>query len=100
MNAAWPNWWFGSSFGSRVFDVATFYCMVGLAALLAAFRDRPAWRRLLTGTVLVAIGWNLLLLSLFQTRRIPNQDPVTYADAAHAAAGWLAGVHTPPKGTF
>ncbi len=100
LNAAWPTWWFGSSFGNRAFDAATFFCMVGLAALLAAVRARPALRSLLVGVLVIAIGWNLLLLSLFQTRRISNQDPVTYADAARAAAGWLAGVHSPPKGTF
>lgn len=91
LNAAWPMWWLGSSFGHRGFEVATFFAMLGLAALLAHAAPRPAWRRAAAVLIAGAIAWNLALGALFLTQRIPREDPVTYADAAQAVANWVAG---------
>ena len=93
LNGAWPNWWFASSFGSRGFEVATFFCMLGVAFLLVTVRERPGLRRLLAACAGAAITWNLLLLALFLTRRISREDPVTYPQAAYAFARWLTVHH-------
>lgn len=90
LNAAWPCWWFASSFGNRGFEVATFFAMVGVAALMREAQSRPAWRRVLAGAVSAAVAWNILLLGLFLTRRIPNEEAVTFGDSARALAAWLA----------
>jgi hypothetical protein len=91
LNAAWPTWWFGSSFGNRAFEVATFFAMVGIAALLVAAQGRPAWRRAIAGAMTVAVLWNFALLAMALTRRIPSDVAVTYADAGRALAGWFSG---------
>lgn len=88
LNAAWPCWWFASSFGNRGFEVPIFFGMFGVAALLAATRDRPAWRRLVVAAVSMAVVWNLLLFALFLTRRIPQESAVTFADDVRALASW------------
>lgn len=90
LNAAWPCWWFASSFGNRGFEVATFFSMLGLAALFGATRNRPVWRRVLAGAVTLAVMWNLVLLALFVTRRISREDAVTYGDAGHALTEWIS----------
>jgi hypothetical protein len=72
LNAAWPCWWLGSSFGNRGFEVPVFFGMFGIAVLWRAVRHSPAWRRLLVGTISLAVAWNLVLLALFLTRRIPE----------------------------
>jgi hypothetical protein len=46
--------------------------MFGIAVLWRAVRHSPAWRRLLVGTISLAVAWNLVLLALFLTRRIPE----------------------------
>lgn len=92
LNAAWPCWWLGSSFGNRGFEVPVFWGMLGIAAVLRAAQRRPAWRRVLVGAVSLAVVWNLLLAALFLTRQIPREAPVTYADAGRALARWFAGV--------
>jgi hypothetical protein len=84
LNAAWPMWWLGSSFGHRGFEVATFFAMAGLAAVLSVLVDKPRWRTAFGVTCGVAIAWNLALFGLFLTQRIPREEPVTYADAARA----------------
>jgi hypothetical protein len=91
LNAAWPCWWFASSFGNRGFEVATFFCMLGLAVLFSVTRHRPAWRRGLAAAVTLAVMWNLILLSLFVTRHIPRDEAVTYGDAKCALVAWISG---------
>jgi len=90
LNAAWPTWWLGSSFGNRGFEVATFFCMVGLAALFGAFRERPFLTAILAGVAGMAVVWNLALLALFLAHRIPSEGAVTYADAGRAMVRWFA----------
>lgn len=90
LNAAWPTWWLGSSFGYRGFEVPTFFAMIGFAALLAAATSRPRIRFALTAVALLAVVWNLVLFALFLTQRIPRQEPVTYLDAARALLHWFA----------
>lgn len=89
LNAAWPTWWLGSSFGHRGFEVPLFFAMLGFAALLHAATPHPLFRRTLLAVTALAIAWNLALFALFLTQRIPRQEPVTYADAARALAGWF-----------
>ncbi len=89
LNAAWPTWWLGSSFGHRGFEVPVFFAMLGFATLLHAATARPLLRRALLAVAAGAIVWNVALFALFLTQRIPRQDPVTYADAARALASWF-----------
>ena len=90
LNAAWPTWWLGSSFGHRGFEAATLFVMVGLAAAIE--RWRTGWpRRLLAGGLTVAIAWNLVLFLLFLDRRIDRGEAVTYADSARAVMHWVSG---------
>jgi hypothetical protein len=91
LNAAWPTWWLGSSFGHRGFEAATLCAMLGVAALSQAVASRPPARRLVRAAIGAAVAWNLLLLALFLAQRIPREDAVTYQDAATAAGNWLAG---------
>lgn len=91
LSAAWPMWWLGSSFGHRGFEVATFFAMIGFAVLLHAVAQRTTWRRVLWGLGAGAIAWNLALLALFLTQRIPREEPVRYREAAHALYGWISG---------
>ena len=88
LNGAWWCWWFGSSFGNRAFEAATFFAMLGLAVLLRAAGPRPFWRRALAAAAILAIAGNLVLLALFLTQRIPRDAPVTYRQGAGALARW------------
>jgi hypothetical protein len=89
LSAAWPMWWLGSSFGFRGFEVLTFFVMIGLAVLIENLGCRPLLRRLLSATIGVAIVWNLTLLALFLTQRIPREEPVTYQQAGKALWDWV-----------
>lgn len=91
LNAAWPTWWLGSSFGYRGFEVATLFAMIGLAALIEWVRTIRWRQRALTGLIGVAIVWNLALFALFLGGRISREAPVTYATVAHALSGWVSG---------
>ncbi|HYP17131.1 MAG TPA: hypothetical protein VEQ65_07955 [Opitutus sp.] len=91
LNAAWPTWWLGSSFGYRGLEVPVFFAMIGLAKLFAASHTKPVLRRGLVAVASVAVAWNLALFALFLTQRIPRQEPVTYGDTARALGRWLAG---------
>lgn len=93
LNAAWPMWWLGSSFGHRGFEIATFFAMAGLAACIAAAATRPVWRRTVALLCAVAIAWNLALFGLFLTQRISREDPVTFGQAAQALGAAVAGRH-------
>lgn len=90
LNAAWPTWWLGSSFGHRGFEVAVFFAMLGFASLLQWTGTRPRWRRALLAFTALAVAWNLALFALFLTQRIPRQESVTYRDAARALAAWFS----------
>jgi hypothetical protein len=90
LSAAWPTWWLGSSFGFRGLEVPVFLAMLGVAA---GWSRLPAYPRLHVGLGVLAallVVWNLALLALFLTQRIPRQEPVTYLDAARALVSWLA----------
>ncbi len=97
LNAAWPCWWFASSFGNRGFEVPVFFGMFGIAVLWQAGRSRPGWRRALVGTISLAVAWNLGLLGLFLTRRIPREAPVTFGQDFRALVAWVEGTPRPPK---
>ncbi len=92
LNAAWPMWWLGSSFGQRGFEVPVFFAMLGLGLLYGRCGDHAGWRRTLLAVSALAIAWNLMLFSLFLTQRIPREAPVRYADAARACLRWAEGV--------
>ncbi|HVU24465.1 MAG TPA: glycosyltransferase family 39 protein [Opitutus sp.] len=89
LNAAWPTWWLGSSFGQRGFEAATLFAMLGLAALFEAVRRDAFWRRATAWAAALAIGWNVALLALFLTHRIPREQPVTCRDVVVAAVRWI-----------
>jgi hypothetical protein len=91
LHSAWPTWWLGSSFGQRGFEVPVLFAMFGWAALATASEERAVFRRALHVIAASAIVWNLALLALFLTQRIPRQEPVTYAAAARALLGWISG---------
>ena len=84
LNAAWPMWWLGSSFGHRGFEVATLFAMCGLGWLLAAVEARPRLRAVLLTVCGLAVVWNILLFTLFLTGRISRDEPVTYSQAIRA----------------
>lgn len=88
LSAAWPMWWLGSSFGFRGFEVLILFVMIGLAVLIESFRRRPCLSRLLSATIGVAIIWNLVLLALFLTQRIPREEAVTFHQAGTALWDW------------
>jgi hypothetical protein len=88
VNSVWPAWWLGSSFGNRGFEAATLFAMVGTAVCWEKTAGRPRWRGLLLASAGAAIAWNLALLALFLTHRIPRDEAVTYAEAARALARW------------
>ena len=89
LNAAWSTWWLGLSFGYRGLEISIFFAMVGLATLLQAAGNHPLMRRVLQVVIVVAIVWNLLLLALFITHRIPSEEAVTYGDVCRATLDWL-----------
>ncbi len=91
LDAAWPTWWLGSSFGHRGFEVPTFFVMIGIGWLWERLCEwslgRKTWIVLLTaGTV-----WNIALFALFLTQRIPREAPVSYGDVVHALGNWQHG---------
>lgn len=90
LNAAWPVWWLGSSFGHRGFEVATLFAAIGLASVIAAVLARPRIRAGVGVVLTAGVAWNLALLALFLTQRIPREAPVTYHAAAQALARWIA----------
>lgn len=91
LNAAWPMWWLGSSFGHRGFEVCTFFAAIGLAQLAHAVRAAGSLRKAFTLLVTLCIVWNLALFALFLTQRISRDQPVTYLDSARALVGWITG---------
>jgi len=91
LDAAWPTWWLGSSFGHRGFEVPTFFAMIGFAMLLQASSTRLAIRNVLIAIAMLAVVWNLALLTLFLAQRIPREERVTYSDAGRALATWVTG---------
>lgn len=97
LHAAWPTWWLGSSFGYRGFEVPTLFAALGLGALFQATAHRRTLRNTLAALAGGCVVWNLMLLGLFLTQRIPREAPVTYAQSARALADWFSGQPAPPK---
>lgn len=91
LSSAWPTWWLGSSFGYRGFEVATLFVMIGLAVLLEFVWHRRMPRRALFAVVGIAIFWNLALLALFLTQRIPRERSVNYRQMFEAFMDWIGG---------
>lgn len=89
LNAAWPMWWLGSSFGHRGLEVSVFFAMLGLAALFQSTRTTPWLHRALWFVCGLAAAWNLLLLTLSLGGRISRYDPVTYRDTVTALWLWI-----------
>jgi len=91
LDAAWPTWWLGSSFGHRGFEVPTLFAMIGLAATLRACAPHARWRLAFAAVASLAIAWNLALLALFLTHRIPREASVTYGNACVSLVRWVSG---------
>lgn len=98
LNAAWPTWWLGSSFGHRGLEVPVLFAALGFGALLQGLGKRHVLKTAAVGLAAGCIAWNLTLLALFLTQRIPRETPVTYATSARALAGWIAGQPAEPAG--
>jgi hypothetical protein len=89
LNSCWWCWWFGGSFGYRSLEGAVFFTMGGLAWAFSQTAGH-VWRSgLLWLTCFAAIGWNILLLALFLTKRIPGGSAVTWSQMWEAAVHWL-----------
>ncbi|CAM3038451.1 ArnT family glycosyltransferase [Rariglobus hedericola] len=82
VNAAWWCWWFGSSFGSRAFEGAFLFFMVGLAWCFERLSERATRWLFAAGASLVV--WNLLWLLLYRMALVSRNDAVTYGDVVRA----------------
>lgn len=91
LDAAWPTWWLGSSFGHRGFEVPTLFAMLGIAWVWEKLQASPLGRRAWVTVLAVAIAWNIALFALFLTQHIPREAPVRYADVVHALGNWSHG---------
>lgn len=91
LNSVWPVWWLGSSFGHRGFEAATLFAMIGGAMLWQCVEARPRLRGLFITLIAVAVAWNLSLMALFLTHRIPHEKPATYGDSIRALEAWARG---------
>lgn len=95
LNAAWPTWWLGSSFGYRGLEVATLFVALGLGAVLQRTVSHRTLRLVLTTFAAGCVIWNLTLLALFLTQRIPREAPVTYTQSARALFDGISGRPAP-----
>jgi hypothetical protein len=72
---SWDCYWLGASFGMRGFVDASFFFMLGLAAVLERGWGSGRWRpRLLAGLMLCAI-WTVWLLGATRARVQPMEAP-------------------------
>jgi hypothetical protein len=80
INAAWDDWWFGASFGSRPFDTCTLFSMLGIGYLLSLLVERAvAFQTVAVALLLVAI-WSMNLMWMSLTGRLPFEKPVTWKE--------------------
>jgi hypothetical protein len=70
-NSAWYCWWFGHAFGARAFLELSGLFGIGLGYFFEWTKNRP---RLAITIALLAIIWNLTLMVLHVTGRIPPSD--------------------------
>jgi hypothetical protein len=89
LNSCWWGWWFGGSFGYRSFEGSILLAMAGLAWTSVKIAGLPWLRPLLAFVCALAIGWNLMILALYLTKRIPSDSAVTWSQMWQAAATWL-----------
>ena len=82
VNAAWWCWWFGSSFGSRAFEGAMLFFMIGTAWALERLPERTGRWLFAAGTGFVT--WNLVMVLLYRMALISRNDAVSYGDAWRA----------------
>src|SRR5205823_2398102 len=74
-NSAWVIWWFGDSFGGRAYLELSGLFVLGLATAFEAVRGAGPWaRRALAAGVGAALLYNLVLMGLYITHRIPRSD--------------------------
>lgn len=78
LNASWWCWWFGGSFGGRSFEGCVLLVMTGLAWLFVAAKKRPKLHAALFALASLAAVWNVALLALFLSKRIPSETAVTW----------------------
>jgi hypothetical protein len=70
-NSAWHMWWFGDAFGARAFLELSSLFVLGLALGFDPPRPRP-WRLCQAAFVLLAVGYNWMLMWLYFTNAIPH----------------------------
>ncbi len=75
-NSAWHMWWFGAAFGARAFVELSSLFVLGLAFALedAWAQPRRGWRLGQAAFVLLAVGYNWVLMWLYFKRCIPHND--------------------------
>jgi hypothetical protein len=78
INAAWDNWWFGASFGSRPFDTCTLFSMLGVGYLLSLLVERAAAFQTVAVALLLLAIWSMNLMWMSLTGRLPFEKPVTW----------------------
>jgi hypothetical protein len=72
ISGAVESWTVAGAFGQRRFVAVAILLVVGLAALRAAFRSRPA-RLALNIVILLCIWWNVALMAEFGTAMMDRQ---------------------------
>lgn len=72
-NSAWYCWWFGDSFGGRAFLELSCVFVLGLAFVFERVRRlNSRWQWAIAGFVLIAVGYNYLLMWLYISQHIPR----------------------------
>ncbi|MDX6766244.1 MAG: hypothetical protein SFU85_05595 [Candidatus Methylacidiphilales bacterium] len=80
VNAAWEEWWFGASYGSRAFEGCVLFFMLGTAWLLQVLQSRWIWRAVLVGVLGLLSLANGLLSYRALRGKMTLAQPVTYAE--------------------
>jgi hypothetical protein len=78
INAAWDDWWFGASFGSRPFETCTFFSMIGIGYLLTLVSSRAIAFQFATVALLLVALWNMNMMWMSQSNLLPFEAPVTW----------------------
>jgi hypothetical protein len=93
LNSIIQDWWAGWAFGSRRFASCLPIFALGFAALMDFLLRRP--KILLSGFLIILIGWNLMFMMQFKRGEVLPDQPISFAEVAqrqvesvHAKAGY------------
>lgn len=99
LNSAWYAWWFGEGFGHRASIALAPLVLIGMAfGFWAVARLAFPWRGTIWALVILAIGYNYLLMGLCMTHRIPRGAYLIVQRDGHWAINFRDGSvdDTPP----